>query len=310
MFEKTTIGEWVVIALSIIYAVIATFSKPINEGGSYIAGTFFGSFVGSLIILYIIYWIITKVFSNSNDWGIVVWIIAIVGIGIVITIILAVIAAFIFGMAGTSTTSSYTTEQTTYQTIAAPSSVSKTIVFNSMSNPGWVQYTNYKDQFSISKPSDWSVETVDKSEIMDKSESLYSQTTDEFVYIMTPNAKGFIMVYGADFSGTLYTIFDDKEKTQISNDFYDGIVEGISQGETDEVKFSSIQKDNSYYLINGNPARRVTVYSTVGGESLSGDWYVIAHGNKYYVLGYFAMTGSTQSDSSTASNIMHTFTAL
>ena len=37
MFEKTTIGEWAVIVLSIIFAGISTFSKPINGNGAYIA---------------------------------------------------------------------------------------------------------------------------------------------------------------------------------------------------------------------------------------------------------------------------------
>ncbi|PKL58000.1 MAG: hypothetical protein CVV34_04610, partial [Methanomicrobiales archaeon HGW-Methanomicrobiales-5] len=288
MFEKTTVGEWVVISLSLIYAVLSTFSKPINESGSYAAGAFIGSFIASLIILYIIYWIITRIFPNSKDWGIILWILAIVGISIGIIIILAIVVAFIFGMAGSSTNSVQTTEQITYQTIQTIAS--KPILIDSSGNSGWVQYQNFNDHFIIHRPPDWSIETADKSKGMDKSESLYSQIMNDFVYIVSPDAKGFVMIYGVDYTGTLYSIFDDKEKTQISNELYDEFVKGVKNGETDEVKFTSIQKDSNFYLINGNPARRATIYLTMGGESMSGDWYIIAHESKYYILGYSAMT--------------------
>lgn len=315
MFEKTTIGEWVAIVLSIVWAVIATFSESTNESGSYIAGTFIGSFVISLIILYIIYWIITKIFPNSNDWGIIAWFFAIVGIGIVIIIIItiffAVIAAFIFGMAGSSTTSSYTTEQISYQTIATPSIVSKPTVLNSNVKTGWVQYTNYEDHFSIYRPSDWEVMAFDKTDSsfgFEESGMDISQIMDKVVAIYTPNLKGFIMIYGVDFSGTLFSIFNDPSKTQISNELYNEFVNSLQSGETDDVKISSIERDSNYYLINGNPARRLVLHWQINGEPLNGESYIIAHENSYYVEIYSAMAGSSQADASTASNIMRSFT--
>jgi len=100
MFEKTNGGEWVVVALSFIIAFISTFSKPIYESSYYIAGVFVGSFIFSLIGLYIIYWIINKVYPKSEDWGIVLWILAMIGIPLIIILILAFAVGFIFGLAG------------------------------------------------------------------------------------------------------------------------------------------------------------------------------------------------------------------
>lgn len=231
-----------------------------------------------------------------------------------------VIAIFMIGFFGANSSSSEpvkTTEITyqpmqtiaTLQTIVPLKTIAPApILIDSSGKSGWVRYTNPNDQFSIYRPSDWSINSIDKSEVMDKSDSLYSQMMNDYVYIFTPNAKGFILIYGVDFTGTLYSIFDDKEKTQISNEFYDEFVKGLKSAETEELKITSLEKDGNYYVINGNPARRVTIYSQINGQSLNGDAYVIAHGNTYYVEAYFAMAGSTQSDASTASNIMRTFT--
>ena len=72
MFEKTTAGEWAVLGLSIIFGIM---------GGS----NFGVVFILSLLYLYIIYWVVTKVYPNSEDWGIILWVIVIIffaGIGL------------------------------------------------------------------------------------------------------------------------------------------------------------------------------------------------------------------------------------
>jgi len=201
----------------------------------------------------------------------------------------------------------------TIPTIAHPPTISpfQTVVPSSINvrstgNPGWLKYTSYSDRFSIYKPSDWTVKEMDTSELM-KGDTSGLKFLDKFVYIFTPNMKGFIMIYGADFSGTLYSIFNDPGKTQISDEFYDGFVTGVKSGETDQMKIISMVKDSNYYQINGNPARKVTVNTLINGEPLSGDFYLIAHENLYYVEGFFAMEGSTPYDASTATNIMRTF---
>ena len=331
MLKNTSEGEWVVIILSLIAAIFTTFSKPISESGTYIVGSFIGSIIVFLVIFYVVYFIITKLYPKSKDWGIILWFIAIVGISVALIFLLAIIVAFIFGMAGSSPTVTQSSQDITYHNFSETHTITpiptltfrptitpiptltfiaRPTIINSVGETGWVKYSNYKDRFSIYKPSNWEVSELDKSELMDKSDSMYSMMRDDFVYVLSPDSKGFIMIYGVDISGTLYSIFDDKEKTKISDSLYDSFISGIKQGETDTVKISSLQKDYNYYTINGNPARRVTVYMTMNGQPLSGDWYIIAHENIYYILGYAAMDGSTQVDSSAASNIMRTFATI
>ena len=76
------------------------------------------------------------------------------------------------------------------------------------------------------------------------------------------------------------------------------------------MKIVSVEKDSNYYMINENPARRMVIHMEANGQSLSGDSYIIAHENAYYIEFYSAMAGATQSDTSIASNIMRTFTTI
>lgn len=237
---------------------------------------------------------------------------------VLIGLVVAIFLIAFFGAISSSSESAQATEITyhTIQTIAPLNTIAphETIVpvkiapnptlINYRGKPGWLQYSNYDDHFSIYKPSDWTVSEIESSEAFGDS----SQYMKKVVYIFAPNLKGFVMIYGVDFSGTLFSIFDDPNKTQISDEFYDEFVKGIKSGETDQMKFVSLEKDSNYYLINGNPARRVKVYSQINGETLNGDFYLIAHENTYYVEGFFGMEGSTQSDVSTATDIMRTFT--
>ena len=186
--------------------------------------------------------------------------------------------------------------------------VSSSINIESRGNSGWIQYTNFEDHFSIYKPSDWQVIALDKSEVYGGSGIDTSQFMNKVVYAYTPNMKGFVMIYGIDLSGTITSAFNNPGKTQISDELYDSFIEGIKLGETDQIKITSFVKDSNQYLINGNPARHVSVYSQMSGENLNGDFYLIAHENAYYIAGYFASSGSSQSDSTTATNIMQTFT--
>jgi len=93
MFEKITVGEWVVLGLSVIIALIFSFSRTLDSSS-------FGIFILSLIVLFIIYWVVTKVYPKSQNWGVIIWVFTIMGIPIIIIFVLAVIAGFIFGLAG------------------------------------------------------------------------------------------------------------------------------------------------------------------------------------------------------------------
>jgi len=94
--KDTTVGEWIVLVLSLIYALLATLSEPITEGISDVLEFFLGTFIISLIVLFVVYWIITKLYPKSNYWGIISWILSLLSI----TVVLIIVAVFILGMAG------------------------------------------------------------------------------------------------------------------------------------------------------------------------------------------------------------------
>jgi hypothetical protein len=213
-----------------------------------------------------------------------------------------------------TTTISYNVVVPTVQTVPTlpPPPIAPSVKINSVGQSSWIKYTNYDDHFSIYKPSDWIVNEIDKAKIPSNGEIDPSLIMDKFVYVYTPNFKGFILIYGVDFSNTLYSLYNDPGKTQISDELYDSFVKGaestsFSSG-NNQVTLSNVEKDSNYYLINGNPARHAKFDVKMNGQPLSTDCYLIANKNSYYVLWYLAMVGSTQSDSSTASNIMRSFT--
>jgi len=237
-----------------------------------------------------------------------------------VMVIAAVIAAFIFGM--TAAQYSYgtvpiVTIPTVNYNIVEPTTTpqpvqtisSAPIVIDSNGNPGWVRYTSYIDHFSIYKPSDWTVKELSKSQVPNEENLDISLSMDQFVYIFTPNYKGFLMIYGVDYTGTLYSLFNDPGKTRISDAFYEDFIKGLYEGFTpsNPMKLIGVIRDTNYYSVNGYPARKVTLNIQVSGQSMTTDCYVIAHENFYYIESYWAMAGSTQSDASTANGIMRTF---
>jgi uncharacterized protein YkwD len=83
-------------AIVFLSFIFATFASLANGAGSYSVTWFIEILILSLIILYIIYWLISLLYQKSENWGIVIWILVIMGI----LILLAVLVAFIFGMIG------------------------------------------------------------------------------------------------------------------------------------------------------------------------------------------------------------------
>jgi hypothetical protein len=71
-----------------------------------------------------------------------------------------------------------------------------------------------------------------------------------------------------------------------------------------------VLRDSNYYSINGNPARKVTLNGRDRGQTVTIDVYFIAHEHLLYVEDYIATARSTESDVSTASDIMRTFTII
>jgi len=259
----------------------------------------------------------TRQKSLPKKHGILFWIAAIIGIFFVVIIVAAIIAAFVFGMASTVNQNSQLTTIPTVPTIPTmPPAPSLDVSANVPSN--WVQYTNSADGFSIFKPNDWTVNEVTLSEV----NSYSAKQTDLTyflpygVYIFNPSNTGFVTIYGADYSGTLYSIFNDQSKTQISDDFYNGVISGLESGEanweskdgTIQINVTSVERDNTQYIINRNPARRMILNFLVNGHALSGDCYVIAHGDTYYIEFYSAMIKSSKDDASNSVDIMRSLT--
>lgn len=101
MVKKTPVGVWVAIGLSVIIAFIVSLSRSLN------VGSFLVVYALSCIVLYIIYWVITKVYPKSQNWGVILWVIAIVGTSIIIIFVLA----FVAGMAGSGSNINQQTNQ-------------------------------------------------------------------------------------------------------------------------------------------------------------------------------------------------------
>jgi hypothetical protein len=77
-----------------------------------------------------------------------------------------------------------------------------------------------------------------------------------------------------------------------------------------QVEVTSVGRDENFYTINGNPARHAVLNMQANGKSVSGDCYIIAHGNDFFIEMYYEIPGSSPSDASTATGIMQTFTII
>lgn len=90
------VGIIVVIAVSFIGAVFTVLGDMAKESFLTVTISLVFSFLFFLVFFYILYWIISKVYPASCGWGILGWIIGLIGM----TLIVSVILAFVFGMMG------------------------------------------------------------------------------------------------------------------------------------------------------------------------------------------------------------------
>jgi hypothetical protein len=248
--------------------------------------------------------------SPPKKHGILFWIAVVFGIFIILIIGAAIIAAFIFGVASSVNQNSQLATVST-----APPAQSLDVSANIPSS--WIRYTSTVDGFSVFTPNEWMVKEIPISTV-NSYVDLKGDTTNFFpnvIYIYNPSMTGFVTIYGADYSGTLYSIFNDQTKTQISDEFYDGVINGVesagtweSRDGTIQMNVTSVERDITQYTINGNPARRMILNFLANGHPLSGDCYIIAHGNTYYIEFYSSMVGSSQEDASNSVGIMQSFT--
>ncbi|MGA2914302.1 MAG: hypothetical protein ABSE07_12430 [Methanoregula sp.] len=278
MFGKTSIGEWVVLVLSLIIALVTTFSRPLYETGFYIAGYFIGAFILSVIVLYIIYWIIKKVYPKSEYWGIILWILAIIGIPVIIVIVFAIIAAFVFGMSGNISQTSLV--QTT-EISRPPAPVYATMVtiappVQAIPRPyiqGWNEYTIPQTQIGIYTPQDWITTTKDMS---------YGGKQYTVLSSLSPDLTTAIGAFSMDVTGILMgPEAMEKELNQgyIDSDTYQSLITGLTSTSTSTPVINIIQ-DPNYYSMSGHPARKIE-YDQGNGHA---EDYLIIHDKNTVVL--------------------------
>jgi hypothetical protein len=193
MSEKTSVGVWVAIGLSIIVALIISLSRSLNIGSFFIVYALF------FIVLYIIYWVITKVYPKSQNWGVNSWAIALGGS----FFIAAVGMAFIYGFAGSgSNINQITTPQPT------PVVFNVLSLFTPQPTPQGIPFPDITPQ-GISFPDitptvQWTLPSIEeaKQEAEDKKANSISQAID----YLNPTVHNFALQQVQRSSSGAYTI--------------------------------------------------------------------------------------------------------
>ena len=132
MFEKTTTGEWVVLGLSILFGIMS--------GTNFVV-----LFIISLIGLYLIYRFITNVLPKSQNWGIILWILVLVGFSVIALLIAVIGGTLITGVQGSTAQSEH------YSNYGISFNYPSTIPINS-SATGYSNATYYKGALTFDNP--------------------------------------------------------------------------------------------------------------------------------------------------------------
>jgi hypothetical protein len=224
--------------------------------------------------------------------------------------------------------------------ITAPTVTPEPTIINSIGNrSGWIQYTDYYNNFSVYKPLDWVILAVTPSNLT------YMQETGEAEAALTKTEYEPASTYKQDMTwpasaNTIYIISPDREEqivinnevelsaainststTEISDEIYDryineyklaGRTTGSGNGLTGTIV--SVQQDDNQYTMNGNPVRHVTFIVNVnGGPLFEEEAYLIGSGTTYYSewcgpLGGGWNAGNLPQNTKTALTIMQSFT--
>jgi hypothetical protein len=198
MFEKTTVGEWVVLGLSIIFALIS-------------GSNFAVVFILSLIVLYIIYRIIIKVHPKSKDWGIILWVIALGGIPIIILIGAGIGMVFISGLASPNY------QWDTFSNYGVSFKYPQTIPLNT-SSKNYSNVTYYKGEIVFDNPN----QTVVTYWFIGKQGALSKETIQNSIL---PKIKEVFQRYG-----TYTSQGPIQESTHLGHTIYSVNGEGITKG--------------------------------------------------------------------------------
>ena len=186
---------------------------------------------------------------------------------------------------------------TTLPTIAASVSI------NSTGQSSWIKYYSSKDKFSIYHPPDWTISEQAASDVECPSSQTGCNTTglmSTFVGVYSPPSRvsdttSYIMIFG------VYGNINNPSETQISDTSYNDLICARGTGCYD------IQKDNTYYLLNGKPARYSSYKINLFGKPFDAEEWIISNRNSYYVELYRNMVDINDPvTKSTAEDIMET----
>lgn len=233
-------------------------------------------------------------------------------------IFVIIIVIFLVGISGCVNTTPITNQTSSIQTVLpATTTITSTeaqmsieptpapTTINPNGGTGWVRYEHY-NYYSIYKPSDWT-ENITKT-IIPEYGNITNFTVDN---IYAPNGKGVIKIIGTDISSNLYGIKElglPISRAWFTDYLFNQSIEYVkSNAPNNPTIATDVIRDDHYYVINGNPTRRATILTQLNGQSINSDLFFITHGNVYYTEWFSASSGSTQSDASTASDIMRTF---
>jgi hypothetical protein len=176
--------------------------------------------------------------------------------------------------------------------------------FNFMGYNGWQRYDSWSNGFHIYKPVNWEVTEMNLNEINAQG-SMQIDTSmfkDNIYYLSAPDEKGFVMVYSA--SASPERVYINSDQTEISDSFYNGFLTGAVNSFGSGSTVTNVQRDPTYYIINGNPARHVSFDVHQNGEDASIDGYLISSGNDQHVAMWWGYSGATADDTAIGKGIV------
>jgi hypothetical protein len=290
LFKRTTTGEWVVVAISILIALLAGFARPPAGGILVSLVVSVISFFIILIPLYVLYALISWLYPKSTtEWGIILWIVVIVGFAVVIFILVALFFGVLLGIAASSPA---TVEKTEISQVpaaiagtAAPSTLAPREIARS-SVEGWNRYTVPNTLLGIYLPKDWKVSTQ-------KVTGSGRETTVLTGY--TPDLTTGVMAMAVDVSGIIGgQMMLDMVRSQgsIGDDLYESLIKGIESGSSGTLPANMV-RDPNHYLMSGHPARKAEYDQ---GNSHVVAYMVVPDHNTIVVVTLMTTTQATAAD--------------
>ena len=252
-FKRTTPGEWVVVAISVLIALLAGFAKPPAGGILVSLMVSVICFFIILIPLYVLYALIAWLYPKSTtEWGVILWLVVIVGFSVVILILVALFAGFLLGIAVSSPATVEKTEISQVPAAVSGTSAPSTLAAQEIARSsveGWNRYTVPNTRLGIYLPKDWKVST----------QTVTSSGREATVLAgYSPDLTTGVMVMAVDVSGVIGgQMMLDMIQSQgyIGDDMYGSLIKGMETGSSGTPP-ANMARDPNHYLMSGQPARK------------------------------------------------------